>query len=70
MTTHLSERTLNAVEAALSPQDGQFCRQVAARIDHLAPVTVRHALRELVLQGRASFLGGDGRRLYLRVVRS
>lgn len=69
MTTTLSARTLDTVEAALSPQDGQFCRQVAAKIDDLAPVTVRHALRELVARGRARFLGEDGRRLYLRVSR-
>lgn len=61
---------LNAVEAALSDREGRTPRQVGLRVDDLARTTIRHALAQLVADGRATFEGPDTRRLYRRVTRA
>lgn len=44
---------LNAVAAALSDREGRTPRQVLIRVDGAASTTVRHALAQLVADGRA-----------------
>jgi hypothetical protein len=59
---------LDAVTAALPPPDGTAiaARQVHDRVGAWNRTTIRHALRELVQSGRASFVGGDRHRKYRR----
>lgn len=61
---------LNAVAAALSDREGRTPRQVVIRLDGVASTTVRHALAQLVADGRATFEGPDTRRLYKRTSRT
>lgn len=61
---------LNAVAAALSDREGRTPRQVVIRLDGVASSTVRHALAQLVADGRATFEGPDTRRLYKRTSRT
>lgn len=60
-----SPRTLDEVLAVLPGRDGALTpKQVQERVGRWAPITIRHALRELVEDGRASFTGDAGRRRY------
>lgn len=49
-----SPATLAQVEAALPDDCALPVRDIARRIEMLAPTTVRHVLRVLVLAGKAS----------------
>ncbi|MGO8919861.1 MAG: hypothetical protein ACLQJR_28510 [Stellaceae bacterium] len=62
----VSPDLLNAVAAALPAADGDAiaAREVHDRVGAWNRTTVRHALRELVQSGRASFIGGDRHRKY------
>lgn len=64
----LSRTLIDAVEAALPRlgEAGIATRVVHARVGLWNPTTVRHALRELVRQGRAGFSGRDRHRHYHR----
>jgi hypothetical protein len=64
----LSPALLDRVEAAL-PQAGETglaARAIHDRVGRFNRTTVRHALRELVRQGRAGFSGIDRHRRYRR----
>lgn len=65
----LSQALLDAVEAALpgAGEAGLKAHLVQARIGGWHRTTVRHALRELIRQGRAGFYGRDHQRRYRRV---
>jgi len=63
----VSPAILDAVEAVLPLAGGLKPKDVHARVGRWAPVTIRHALRQLVAAGRAAYDGRDGRRLYRRV---
>jgi hypothetical protein len=67
-TMRLSRTLIDAVEAALPRADeaGIATRAVHAQVGHWNRTTVRHALRELVRQGRAGFSGRDRQRRYRR----
>jgi hypothetical protein len=64
----LSRALLDAVEAALpSPGDtGLATQAVHARVGGWNRTTVRHALRQLIREGRAGFSGHDRHRRYRR----
>jgi predicted carbohydrate-binding protein with CBM5 and CBM33 domain len=59
------DQAIEAVFAVLRDEGEPRCI-IAARAHGYMPVTVGHALRALVQQGRATFDGPDCRRLYRR----
>lgn len=61
-----SPRVLDAVEGALSRIVPRTPAQVNETASDLARTTVRHALRELVKAGRATFTGPECQRRYRR----
>jgi hypothetical protein len=64
----LSRALIDAVEKALpGPEEtGMATRAIHARVGGWNRTTVRHALRELIRQGRAGFSGRDRHRRYRR----
>lgn len=61
-----SSKMMDAVEAVLSSNFSLTPKQVHERMGQWAIVSVRHALRQLVEEGRATFSGPDGERQYRR----
>jgi hypothetical protein len=62
----VSARVMDAVEAGLSPTEGRTPKQVNVKVDEFSRDTIRHALRQLVEAGRATFDGPMGQRRYRR----
>lgn len=63
----ISPALLDEVAAALPTGDGLQPAEIHARVGRWSAVTIRHALRQLVDEGRATFTGPDTRRRYCRV---
>lgn len=61
----LSPRTLDMVAAALGDEPRRPY-EIHKRVDTIARVTVRQALRDLVAAGRAEFTGPECNRRYRR----
>lgn len=66
----VSQKTLDAAEAALSPTDWRRAGEVHRAVDGYAYHTIRHALRALVRSGRAVRDGYDNKARYRRAVAS
>jgi hypothetical protein len=66
--SRLPSALLDAFEAALpAPNEpGLAPVEIWRRVGRWALITARHAIRELVRQGRASYTGPDSRRRYRR----
>ena len=61
-----SPALLDEVAAALPAGEGLRPAEIHARVGRWSPVTIRHALRQLVDDGRATFTGPDCQRRYRR----
>lgn len=66
----VSKAFVDKVETALPRRAGKTPRQIFNAVDLGTPTTVRHAIRTLVNEGRATFDGEEGKRRYRRAVRS
>lgn len=67
MSGCISKKIMAEVEAVMPvSQPGMTPGELHGRVGQWAPVTVRHALRQLVEEGRATFTGGHCRRTYWR----
>jgi hypothetical protein len=64
----VSKSFLDKVETALPIHPGASPSQVYNSLEYGTPTTIRHAIRLLVRQGRATFDGEEGKRRYRRSV--
>lgn len=65
----ISPQFLDDCYGALLPTQGLPPKIIVERVGYGAIVSVRHALRQLVDDGRATFTGPDCSRLYRKVQR-
>jgi len=65
-TGHVSKTMMDDVERCLSSAFGMAPIVIHERLGMWSPVSVRHALRQLLEEGRVSFTGPNNRRLYRR----
>ena len=67
MSTGMSKGMMNAVERHLDPDVGRTPKEIHQALDLWSVTSVRHALRQLVEEGRASFTGTHCNRIYRKV---
>lgn len=65
--SHVSETLMAEVEAVLPVRFGEPPKRIHAALGKWSIISVRHALRQLVEAGRATYDGPDGARYYRRV---